>query len=69
MRNFFTRHRARRPTIEQERFDLVVCFSDFAAFDHLSQFTIADDAFSDQDVESRCVFGTNRASSAMVTPL
>src|SRR5882757_8362787 len=34
VRNFFTRHRARRPTIEQERFDLVVCFSNFAAFDH-----------------------------------
>src|SRR5213594_3903595 len=34
VRNFFTRHRARRPTIEQDRFDLVVCFSNFAAFDH-----------------------------------
>src|SRR5262245_28172947 len=32
--NFFNRHRARRPAIEQERFDLVVCFSNFAAFDH-----------------------------------
>src|SRR5437879_5411779 len=33
-RDFFTRHSARRPTIEQKRFDLMVWLSNFAAFDH-----------------------------------
>src|SRR6185312_12907656 len=30
---FFARHRARRPALEDERFDPVICFSFLAAFD------------------------------------
>src|SRR5215831_11909767 len=37
LRNLFTRHRPRRPAIEQKRLDIMVCFSNITALDHLSR--------------------------------
>src|SRR5438552_6088188 len=34
-RNFFARHRARRPTIDEKWFDLMVCLTDFATSNHV----------------------------------
>ena len=51
MRNLFTRHRAWRPAIDQKFFDWMICFSDFATLNHISD-TIVDAAFWDQDALS-----------------
>src|SRR6266404_1839921 len=39
--NFFARHRAWRPAIEEERFDRVIGLSNFAAFNHKTKLSLS----------------------------